>query len=68
MHSPSGISVLIGSPDEVRTWSVCRKLFDETVVKQSLEADADILLSSRPLSAEVKDDGVELLVSVKGEE
>jgi digeranylgeranylglycerophospholipid reductase len=68
MHSPSGISVLIGSPDEVRTWSVCRKLFDETVVKQSLEAGADILLSSRPLSAEVKHDGVELLVSVKGEE
>jgi len=68
MHSPSGISVLIGSPDEVRTWSVCRKLFDETVVKQALEAGADILLSSRPVSAEVKHDGVELLVSVKGEE
>ncbi|MEE3232015.1 MAG: NAD(P)/FAD-dependent oxidoreductase, partial [Candidatus Thermoplasmatota archaeon] len=29
IHSPSGIPVVIGNEQQVRTWSVCRKLFDE---------------------------------------
>ena len=37
MYSPSGIEIKIGSEDSSRTWSVCRKLFDERVVTQALD-------------------------------
>ena len=36
MYSPSGTEIQIGKPETTRTWSVCRKLFDERVVKLSL--------------------------------
>ncbi len=68
MYSPSGIEIEIGSPDKVRTWSVCRKLFDERVVSQAIESGAQLLLSSRPKSAEVNSIGVNLTVDVNGTE
>jgi len=68
IHSPSGIPVVIGNNQEVRTWSVCRKLFDEGVVEGAMQAGADIWLSSKPVSAEEMDDHVLLSVaSPKGE-
>ena len=33
MYSPSGTEIKIGNPERTRTWSVCRKLFDERVVQ-----------------------------------
>tara|TARA_B100000029_G_scaffold126823_2_gene120501 strand:- start:2698 stop:3903 length:1206 start_codon:yes stop_codon:yes gene_type:complete len=68
MYSPSGIEIEIGAPEKVRTWSVCRKLFDERVVSQALDCGAHLLLSSRPISAQVTSTGVELLVDVDGSE
>ena len=68
IHSPSGIPVVIGNNQEVRTWSVCRKLFDEGVVEGAMQAGADIWLSSKPVSAEEMDGHVLLSVaSPKGE-
>ena len=68
IHSPSGIPVVIGDNQEVRTWSVCRKLFDEGVVGAAKQAGADIWLSSKPVSAEEMDDHVLLsIASPKGE-
>ena len=68
IHSPSGIPVVIGDNQEVRTWSVCRKLFDEGVVGGAMQAGAEIWLSSKPVSAEEIDDHVLLsIASPKGE-
>ena len=67
MYSPSGTEILIGNPDTTRTWSVCRKLFDERVVQLSLDSGADLLLSSKPINATVSDNGVEISIDVAGE-
>ena len=63
IHSPSGIPVVIGDNQEVRTWSVCRKLFDEGVVGGAMQAGAEIWLSSKPVSAEEIDDHVLLSIA-----
>lgn len=68
MYSPNGVEIQIGSPDKVRTWSVCRKLFDERVVSQAIDSGAHLLLSSRPTSAEVTSTGVVLDVDVNGKQ
>ena len=60
IYSPEGTLVDIGHEEKVRTWSVCRKLFDEAVVIQSIEAGADIWLSSKPINLEFKEDSVEI--------
>tara|TARA_B100000686_G_scaffold64697_2_gene69523 strand:- start:8621 stop:9820 length:1200 start_codon:yes stop_codon:yes gene_type:complete len=63
IHGPSGEVVSIGSPDTVRTWSVCRKMFDEAVVESALESGAELWLSSSPKSAEQDGDGVSITIS-----
>ena len=63
MHSPSGIPVEIGNEQDVRTWAVCRKLFDEGIVKGALNAGADLWLSSKPISADANENHVQLSVS-----
>ncbi len=63
MHSPSGLSIEIGQPNRVRTWSVCRKLFDEAVVREALESGAEISLSSKPINAVRHEDYVEVDIS-----
>ncbi|MBS65571.1 MAG: hypothetical protein CMA93_04540 [Euryarchaeota archaeon] len=63
IHGPSGEVVSIGSPDTIRTWSVCRKLFDEAIVESALESGAELWLSSSPKSAEQDGDGVSITIS-----
>ena len=63
IHGPSGEVVSIGSPDTVRTWSVCRKLFDESILESALQSGADLWLSSKPISAEQDDDTVGITIS-----
>jgi geranylgeranyl reductase family protein len=63
IHSPSGIPVVIGNEQDIRTWSVCRKLFDEGVVRGAVRSGAEIWLSSKPLSADTYEDHVLLSVS-----
>ena len=41
IHSPSGKRVSIGDPKGPRTFSVCRKVFDEAVVMQSIATGTD---------------------------
>ena len=60
IHSPSGTKVSIGDPVKPRTYSVCRKLFDEAVVMQSIESGTDLSLSTKPVSANVYRDYVEV--------
>ena len=67
IHGPSGTLVPVGTEGKVRTYVVCRKIFDQGVVKQSLEAGADIWLNSKPLDANVHDDHVDLTISKNGE-
>ncbi len=66
IHSPKGTCVRIGTPDIVRTHVVCRKMFDEGCVRQSLEAGCNLWLNSRPSAVEVREDGVELSVTRYG--
>ena len=63
IHSPSGEEVSIGSPDLIRTWSVCRKMFDEAVIESALDAGADLWLSSTPFAAEQDETGVNVTIT-----
>ena len=56
IHSPNGTVVRVGVPHVDRTYSVCRKLFDEAVVMQSIASGSDIILSSKPVSASIHDE------------
>ena len=64
IHSPAGKKVSIGDPDVPRTYSVCRKIFDEAVVMQSIASGTEILLSTKPISANIENEYVE--VSIDG--
>ena len=67
MHSPSGIGIEIGQPDKVRTWSVCRKLFDERVVKQSIDLGAKLKLLTKPTEANLHEDHMEVIIEESGQ-
>tara|TARA_B100000287_G_scaffold398352_1_gene415655 strand:- start:4285 stop:5490 length:1206 start_codon:yes stop_codon:yes gene_type:complete len=56
IHSPEGRNVRVGNPTTNRTFSVCRKLFDEGIVLQSIETGTEIKLSSKPISVTMEDD------------
>ena len=58
IHGPSGTLVPVGTSGKVRTYVVCRKLFDEGVVKQSMLSGATLWLNSKPIHAETNDDCV----------
>ena len=58
IYSPEGTLVEIGQEEKIRTWSVCRKLFDEAVVIQAIEAGADLWLSSKPTKFDIEQDKV----------
>ena len=62
INSPNGITVDIGSPERIRTWSVCRKKFDEGVVTLAVENGAELLLDSRPTNISIYDDFAEVKV------
>jgi geranylgeranyl reductase family protein len=66
IHSPAGICVKVGTADRIRTHVVCRKLFDEGVVRQAIDAGVALWLGSRPESAEVTDSEVNLVISRRG--
>jgi len=53
IHGPSGTPVEIGDPNRIRTWSVCRKKFDEAIVRRAVEEGSDIWLSSIPEDVEI---------------
>ena len=55
IHSPLGNPVSIGNPSRIRTFSVCRKIFDEGVVAQAIRTGTDLALSSKVVAAEVYD-------------
>ena len=61
-NSPNGITVDIGSPERIRTWSVCRKKFDEGVVKLAMDSGAELLLNSRPTNISKYDEFAEVTV------
>ena len=66
INSPNGTTVDIGSPERVRTWSVCRKKFDEGVVRLAVESGANIILNSKPTNIVIEDTFAELSVDVNG--
>jgi len=68
IHGPSGTLVPVGTDGTVRTYVVCRKLFDEAVVKQSMVSGATLWLNSKPISAEAHSEGVDLLIARDGKE
>ena len=60
IHSPNGKRVSIGDPNIPRTFSVCRKIFDEAVVMQSIATGTEIMLSTKPVSASIENEYVEV--------
>jgi geranylgeranyl reductase family protein len=60
IHSPNGKRVSIGDPNMPRTFSVCRKIFDEAVVMQSIATGTEIMLSTKPVSASIENEYVEV--------
>ncbi len=67
IHSPSGIQVPVGNEKTVRTHVVCRKKFDQGVVRQAMEAGSHLWLKSRPIDAEINDDEVILTIDKEGD-
>ena len=67
IHGPSGTLVPVGTEGKVRTYVVCRKLFDQGVVQQSMSAGAKLWLDCKPIESEVLEDKVLLNVSKSGE-
>ena len=68
IHGPSGTLVPVGTSGKVRTYVVCRKLFDEGVVKQSMLSGATLWLNSKPINAESNDDCAVIKLSKEGVE
>ncbi|HIA39941.1 MAG TPA: geranylgeranyl reductase family protein, partial [Candidatus Poseidoniales archaeon] len=66
MHSPEGLEIAIGSVDKVRTHVVCRKLFDQGVVRLGLDNGATLWLNSTPTKVVFSDSGVELSIENNG--
>jgi geranylgeranyl reductase family protein len=66
IHSPSGIQVPVGSSEKVRTHVVCRKKFDQGVVRQAMEAGAHLWLLSKPTDAVLTSDHMEVSVERDG--
>jgi len=67
INSPNGTTVDIGSPERIRTWSVCRKKFDEGVVRLAIESGADIILNSKPTKLDIEKDYAEISINVGGD-
>ena len=63
IYSPGGTLVEIGQKEKIRTWSVCRKLFDEGVVNQALSSGAELWLSSKPTKLEITEKKVAMNIS-----
>lgn len=68
IHGPSGTLVPVGTGGTIRTYVVCRKLFDEAVVKQSMISGATLWLNSKPTDAVVNQDYVSLRINKNGKE
>ena len=68
IHGPSGTLVPVGTGGTIRTYVVCRKLFDEAVVKQSMISGATLWLNSKPTDAVVKQDYVSLRINKNGKD
>ena len=63
IYSPEGTLVEIGQKEKIRTWSVCRKLFDEAVVNQAIKSGAEIWLSSKPTEMKITNEKVEMIIN-----
>ncbi len=68
IHSPTGTMIPVGTEGIPRTHVVCRKRFDQGVVKQALEAGAQIMLNTKPTDAFLEDDAMNVIVNSDGEE
>lgn len=68
IHGPSGTLVPVGTGGTIRTYVVCRKLFDEAVVKQSMISGATLWLNSKPTNAVVNQDYVSLRINKNGQD
>ena len=68
IHGPSGTLVPVGTGGTIRTYVVCRKLFDEAVVKQSMISGATLWLNSKPTNAVVNQNYVSLRINKNGKD
>ena len=68
IHGPGGTLVEIGSPERTRTWSVCRKLFDEAVVAQAISAGGSLMLNSTPKGTSISEEYVVTTISTDNTE
>ena len=68
IHGPGGTLVEIGTPERTRTWSVCRKLFDEAIVAQAISSGSSIMLNSKPIKTSISEDCVFTTILTDGEE
>ena len=67
MHSPFGTTIEIGKPNQIRTYAVCRKKFDQAIVQQAMDEGAELWLNSKPTDTTNLEDSIitELLVDGK---
>lgn len=66
MHSPFGTTIEIGKKNQVRTYAVCRKKFDQGVVNQAICEGAELWLNSKPLNTSINDDHINIKILKDG--
>tara|TARA_B100000029_G_scaffold508820_2_gene596591 strand:- start:650 stop:1858 length:1209 start_codon:yes stop_codon:yes gene_type:complete len=67
IHSPRGTSVVVGTEGVVKTHIVCRKMFDEGVVKKAISSGSRIWINSRPTDAKHIDGGIQIEIDRAGD-
>ena len=67
MHSPYGTTIEIGKPNQIRTYAVCRKKFDQAIVQQAMDEGAELWLNSKPVDTNYLDDSIITELLVDGE-
>ena len=68
IYGPGGTLVEIGTPERTRTWSVCRKLFDEAIVARAISAGSSVILNSKPTKTSTSEDSISTTILTDGEE
>ena len=68
MHSPFGTTIEIGKPNKIRTYAVCRKKFDQAIVKQAMVEGAELWLNSKPIDTLVDENSMIVTITKNNSE
>jgi len=66
MHAPNGLFFRIGHPSQIREHVVCRKLFDQGIVKMAVDSGSSLWLGARAISGGIDANSIKIDVEMDG--